>query len=290
LEEPNGTPKNHQPRKRPIPMTSRLWWELKAYRDWPGRPRPLDPNCQNVLINGEGKLIWNDSDEWTWWMKQAGLVTPTGKVKVIKNRGKEYRYPVYRPKFTFHVCRHYFASDLLRRGAQIELVSELLGHSSYLITQEMYIHLVGGHKAAIQAVRDLDRALGVPLLGAPEHITVPASAASVSLPAPVHADDRADARARLAAGGTVPEIMTAKGVHQRCMMDWLRDDLVELTCTMRAGGAQIRDIIARTGLTTATVYALLHQGGHPVADVPWRRDDGTPRFNGRRSQSVHFRD
>lgn len=41
---------------------------------------------------------------------------------------------------TPHLLRHYFATQLLRKGVKIAFVSKLLGHSSIAITEKVYIH------------------------------------------------------------------------------------------------------------------------------------------------------
>ena len=40
-----------------------------------------------------------------------------------------------------HVLRHTFATSLFRKGVNIKVVSELLGHSSTSITLDIYTHL-----------------------------------------------------------------------------------------------------------------------------------------------------
>ena len=42
--------------------------------------------------------------------------------------------------FSPHSCRHFFATSLLSRGAPIQKVSKILGHSSVLITEKIYWH------------------------------------------------------------------------------------------------------------------------------------------------------
>ncbi len=41
---------------------------------------------------------------------------------------------------TVHALRHTFATDLLDRGVDIKIVSQLLGHSSVKITYDTYVH------------------------------------------------------------------------------------------------------------------------------------------------------
>lgn len=45
-------------------------------------------------------------------------------------------------KFRVHAIRHYFATELIRKGVSIYKVSKILGHSSVQITEQTYIHLV----------------------------------------------------------------------------------------------------------------------------------------------------
>ncbi|MGD0794697.1 MAG: tyrosine-type recombinase/integrase [Dehalococcoidales bacterium] len=42
---------------------------------------------------------------------------------------------------TPHMLRHYFATNALRNGARIEVISRLLGHSSVAITDQVYVHI-----------------------------------------------------------------------------------------------------------------------------------------------------
>jgi integrase len=46
------------------------------------------------------------------------------------------------PSFNTHRLRHFFASLLLAPGIEMEVVSELLGHSSIRITADIYSHLL----------------------------------------------------------------------------------------------------------------------------------------------------
>lgn len=49
------------------------------------------------------------------------------------------------PSFGPHSLRHYFATELLRRGVPIMSVSKLLGHSSVTITEKIYYHFSYHH-------------------------------------------------------------------------------------------------------------------------------------------------
>lgn len=53
-----------------------------------------------------------------------------------------------------HSLRHTFASMLFARGAEVQVVSKLLGHSSTTITSDIYIHLIDEQKE--KAIKSLD--------------------------------------------------------------------------------------------------------------------------------------
>jgi integrase/recombinase XerD len=45
-------------------------------------------------------------------------------------------------KFGSHAIRHYFATELIRKGVNIYKVSKILGHASIKITESIYVHLL----------------------------------------------------------------------------------------------------------------------------------------------------
>jgi integrase len=47
------------------------------------------------------------------------------------------------PELSFHGLRHYAASLMLASGADIAVVSKLMGHASITVTSDVYGHLVG---------------------------------------------------------------------------------------------------------------------------------------------------
>jgi site-specific recombinase XerD len=51
------------------------------------------------------------------------------------------------PELTFHGLRHSAASLMLAGGADIAVVSKLLGHASISITADVYASLVRGHRS-----------------------------------------------------------------------------------------------------------------------------------------------
>jgi integrase len=58
------------------------------------------------------------------------------------------------PKVSFHGLRHSYASISLRAGTPLEVVSEMLGHTTTAITADLYTHVLGDLKA--QAADRLD--------------------------------------------------------------------------------------------------------------------------------------
>ncbi|MDF2543073.1 MAG: site-specific integrase [Herbinix sp.] len=58
------------------------------------------------------------------------------------------------PHLGLHILRHTFGSTLLRKGVDISVVSELMGHANISITYKTYIHIIKEQKA--EAVKLLD--------------------------------------------------------------------------------------------------------------------------------------
>jgi integrase len=48
-----------------------------------------------------------------------------------------------------HTLRHTFASLMIRKGVDIKIISEMLGHSSVSFTYNTYVHLIEEEKAKI---------------------------------------------------------------------------------------------------------------------------------------------
>ena len=55
-----------------------------------------------------------------------------------------------------HTLRHTFASLLIKKGVDIKIVSELLGHKDVAFTYNTYVHLIGEQKAKAVELLDLD--------------------------------------------------------------------------------------------------------------------------------------
>ena len=46
------------------------------------------------------------------------------------------------PQFGVHAIRHYFATEMIKRGVNIYKLSKILGHNSVITTQNIYVHLL----------------------------------------------------------------------------------------------------------------------------------------------------
>lgn len=92
------------------------------------------------------------------WKKQSVnnlLVFPSPitnqKLTNIKSAWKKLLQIANINNFRFHDLRHHFASSLVMRSADLNIVRELLGHSSLQMTLR-YAHLAPAHKAAAVAL------------------------------------------------------------------------------------------------------------------------------------------
>lgn len=110
-----GGTKNGQTRVIPLNREA-----LQVLTDW----TPAERKASDYVFPGEdgGRLV-SLKTAWTSLVKQAKL-----------------------PAFRFHDCRHHFASRLVQSGVDLAIVRELLGHSSFAITQR-YASLAPEHRA-----------------------------------------------------------------------------------------------------------------------------------------------
>ena len=83
------------------------------------------------------------------------------RIDTEQSRGRGYFYPAIelaglKGKVTFHSLRHKFAVDLLTRGVQITVVSELLGHSDIQLTVKRYGRFGTDAQIKFDAIKVLD--------------------------------------------------------------------------------------------------------------------------------------
>jgi len=91
---------------------------------------PLNPKCCDILekykgSNGDGRLPISRCSRHSVNRICEKLAEKAGI-----------------PKFGPHACRHFFATQLIRKGCSIYKVAKILGHRSVKITEKTYLHLV----------------------------------------------------------------------------------------------------------------------------------------------------
>ena len=91
-------------------------------------------NSDGFIINNLDKMVHVDtlSDSYTNIAKTAGIENPLG----------------------IHTLRHTFASLLIKKGVDIKIVSEILGHKDVAFTYNTYVHILEEQK--VQAMSLLD--------------------------------------------------------------------------------------------------------------------------------------
>jgi len=125
-----------------VNMGQRMVWVHTSHK---GAPKhiPLDETVMGVLERLPRKNQYVFPSTWKG-------CTKTSDVK------KGFKAALERAKiedFTFHDLRHTFASHLVMSGVRIEVVAELLGHSTTRMTQR-YAHLAPDFKARSIGVLD----------------------------------------------------------------------------------------------------------------------------------------
>ena len=91
-------------------------------------------NSDGFIINNSDKMVHVDtlSDSYTNIAKTAGIENPLG----------------------IHTLRHTFASLLIKKGVDIKIVSDILGHKDVAFTYNTYVHILEEQK--VQAMSLLD--------------------------------------------------------------------------------------------------------------------------------------
>lgn len=109
------------PPKSPIPLHQNLNESLKQWYDddekvYKGRGKEMG---RRYIVNFNGHKIDSLKNSW----------------KMAKKRARVTR------RLRMYDMRHAFATELLRKGASLKSVSELLGHASPEITARVYQHV-----------------------------------------------------------------------------------------------------------------------------------------------------
>lgn len=103
------------------------------------RKVPLNENAINIL----NKIKKTSSSEF--------IIKTRSKIPDVTIVSQTYnnmlKYVGIKDKTGIHTLRHTFASTLLRKGVDIKIVSEILGHSNVTFTYNTYIHLLPDQKS-----------------------------------------------------------------------------------------------------------------------------------------------
>ena len=122
------TPKTKKS-NRVIPMTDKAKEAFLQIKQITG-------NCQYVMTTSNGSIIrpYNLDKMFAKVLRNTGII----------DEGESYGV---------HTLRHTFASLLFKNGIETKIISELLGHSSVKVTEDIYIHLIQQQKtSAIQTI------------------------------------------------------------------------------------------------------------------------------------------
>ena len=93
-------------------------------------------NSDGFIINNSNKMVHVDtiSDSYTNIAKTAGIENPLG----------------------IHTLRHTFASLLIKKGVDIKIVSDILGHKDVAFTYNTYVHILEEQKTqAMELLNDI---------------------------------------------------------------------------------------------------------------------------------------
>jgi integrase len=128
------------------------WKVVRKIGDWQKtknrkcRDIDIDPELVEVLTaQWERVQAWRTDPDVTWTTVERNLVFPSqvGTPLSESNLARAYKVLLKRaelPAITFHDLRHTAGSLMLRAGARMTEVSEVLGHSSVKVTQDIYAH------------------------------------------------------------------------------------------------------------------------------------------------------
>ena len=104
---------------------------------------PLNSHCKEILL----KYKRQDDKPLQIAAKFSGIQGASWLCKKLSRKTGIKQFGV-------HAIRHYFATELIRKGVSIYKVSRLLGHSSVVITQSCYVHLLPADILGITDVLD----------------------------------------------------------------------------------------------------------------------------------------
>jgi integrase len=129
-------PKTARSRRR-IHLSQRAVAALRAHKD------------RQAWSRREAGAAWQEED-LVFCDPLGGPLAPSHQTGVFKAAAEAAGLPVIR----FHDMRHTAATILLARGVHVKLVSEMLGHSTIVLTLDTYSHLIPAMHGDAAAVMD----------------------------------------------------------------------------------------------------------------------------------------
>jgi integrase len=129
-------PKTTRSRRR-VHLSQRAIAALRAHKDG------------QAWARREAAEAWQDQD-LVFCDPLGGVVAPSHQTAVFKSAAEAAGLPVIR----FHDMRHTAATILLARGVHVKLVSEMLGHSTIVLTLDTYSHLIPAMHGDAASVMD----------------------------------------------------------------------------------------------------------------------------------------
>lgn len=106
------------------------------------RISPISDVCEkylNLYLNDyRNTLLKNKDSEYVFINKSGGKISRQGFFKIIK---KQALIAGINKEISPHTLRHSYATNLLKNGADLRIIQELLGHSD-ISTTEIYTHII----------------------------------------------------------------------------------------------------------------------------------------------------
>jgi len=109
-----------------------------------GRKRrviPLNETCRTILSHYANSTTLQLTKSYRYHQALSRLTH-----KLAKKAGI--------PMFGVHAIRHYFATELCRRGVPLAKVSKILGHASVRTTERIYLHWLDDDLLGVTDVLD----------------------------------------------------------------------------------------------------------------------------------------
>lgn len=119
-----------------------------------GKCRIIQLNSKAIEILNRQKELVGDSDPASYIVSGRTKITDNTTIsRCYKEICKRAEIP---DCHSIHSLRHTFASLALRRGVDVKIVSEILGHSSVAFTYNTYVHILDEQKySAVRLLEDL---------------------------------------------------------------------------------------------------------------------------------------